>query len=83
MSEFDGLLERVRKIYEMKDTPLVTITMIVDDDTGIWASDEFEYALHADYEEKYKGDKEACKRLADELRSVADMIEREGTEKNE
>lgn len=70
------LLEVTRKLNEMQDTPIVTITRVVDDDTGIWAGDEFEFALHADFRESYKNDDKARKRLADELRSVADMIER-------
>lgn len=73
-----GLIECTRKVRlsEMKDTPIVSITRVVDDDTGIWANDEFEFSLHEDYENTYKGNTDACKRLADELRSVADMIER-------
>ena len=79
--EFQELYERTNKIKinEMKDTPIVTITRVVDDDTGIWANDEFEFGLHEEYRKNYQGDKEACKRLANELRNVADMIERQGT----
>ena len=62
---------------EMKDTPIVSITRVVDDDTGIWANDEFEFALHDDYRKTYQKNDVSRKRLADELRKVADMIEKD------
>lgn len=77
---FLDLFENVRNLNEMKDEPLVTITKVVDDDTGIWANDEFECALSVLYQDEYRTNKEAGKRLADELRKVADMIERESNE---
>jgi len=73
---FDKLFE---KINEMQDESIITITKVVDDDTGIWADDEFEFRKHALYD-KYINDKEAAKRLANELRKVADMVERESNE---
>jgi len=75
---FPQLFEHLnRKINEMQDTPIVTITRVVDDDTGIWAGDEFEFGLHADYRDNYAQDPKDRKRLADELRKVADMIEKD------
>jgi len=76
---FDRLFEHINSINEMKDEPIITITKVIDDDTGIWAGDEFEFSLHSLYDE-YKSNKEAAKRLANELRTIADMIERESDE---
>lgn len=67
----------------MKDEPIVSITKVVDDDTGIWANDEFEFSLTYIYREQYQPYPEARKRLADELRSVADMIEKDNSAEKE
>ncbi len=64
----------------MQDTPIVCITKVIDDDTGIWANDEFEFSLTYVYREQYRPFPDARKRLANELRSVADMIEKDGNE---
>jgi len=76
---FQDLFENIRDLNEMKDEPIITISKVIDDDTGIWSDDEFEFSKHPLYDE-YKNDKEAGKRLADDLRKVADMIERESNE---
>ncbi len=77
------LLEKLQKINEMQDTPIITITKITDDDSGISGGDEFDFAIPCDgpYNEYIK-DKEAAKRLADNLRSVADMVERQADEQS-
>jgi len=67
-------------LVEKKDNVILSILKIVDDDTGIWAGDEFDFALTYVYREHYEKNPEAAKRLADELRSVADMIERRSKE---
>lgn len=79
---FLRLLEKLRPVNEMKDEVILSVTKVVDDDTGVWAGDEFEFALTSLYEE-YTKDPESAKRLADELRRIADMTEqraREGSE---
>jgi len=71
---FRELLENIN-LNEMKDEPIITITKVVDDDTGIWADDEFEFSKHPLYNE-YKKNKESAKR-------IADMVERESNEVEE
>jgi len=73
---FSQLFEKLATVNEMKDEPIITITKVIDDSTGIWAGDEFEFQKHPLYDQ-YKNDKEAAKRLANDLRQIADMVERE------
>lgn len=75
------LLEKLQKINEMQDEPIITITKVVDDSTGIWADDEFEFSQHELYREYIKS-KESAKRLATELRKLADMVERQADEQS-
>jgi len=81
--DINQLFETLQRVNEMKDEPIITITKVVDDGgSELWAGDEFEFQLHPLYDE-YKKDKEAAKRLADDLREVADMVERQSNENSE
>ena len=59
---------KIRKIA-MQDKVLLSVTQILDDDTGIWAGDLCEYSIHCadleDFLESYgeKGAKEICDTL--------------------
>jgi hypothetical protein len=69
------LLENLQKINEHQTQPLITIEAIVDDETGMYSSDLFDYGISGTFTERCKGNEPYRNEMVKTLRHLADMIE--------
>ena len=70
------LLENLLSINEHKTEVLFTVDEIVDDDSGIYANDDFDFGILPRLEELCK-DPQLKEKLVKFVRDMADMIERD------